>query len=203
MPEETKVLHEEITPEVEQTVEETVEETTNVETIEVVTVADGTFAEVVKNLQKRCGKIITRAVKNFNFEVLDNYTRISFTLREPVKAYRIDEDSDEWILDKSNVVFNSAYAFAGMLKEDDDLAFTANDCVINPKLMGLLAIGGTIDIIQELVPEGQEFINPFSSDPEPVTFEHDMIVNHIVGLKPGKTGQKFLEKYMDKLMDSI
>lgn len=199
MPEETKVLPEEITPEVEQTVEET----TNVETIEVVTVADATFAEVVKNLQKRCGKIITRAVKNFNFEVLDNYTRISFTLREPVKAYRIDEDSDEWILDKSNVVFNSAYAFAGMLKEDDDLAFTANDCVINPKLMGLLAIGGTIDIIQELVPEGQEFINPFSSDPEPVTFEHDMIVNHIVGLKPGKTGQKFLEKYMDKLMDSI
>ena len=199
MPEETKVLPEEITPEVEQTVEET----TNVETVEVVTVADATFAEVVKNLQKRCGKIITRAVKNFNFEVLDNYTRISFTLREPVKAYRIDEDSDEWILDKSNVVFNSAYAFAGMLKEDDDLAFTANDCVINPKLMGLLTIGGTIDIIQEIIPEGQEFINPFSNDPEPVTFEHNMIVNHIVGLKPGKTGQKFLEKYMDKLMDSI
>lgn len=166
-------------------------------------VVSGTFAEIVKALQKKCGKAITRTVKNFNFEILDNYTRFSFTLREPIKAYVNNIETDEYELGKSTVVFSSAYAFAGMLKENDDLAFVANDTIINPKLVSLLTIGGTIDIIQQFVPVGEEYVNPFSSDPEPIVFEHDVIINHIVGMKPGKTGLKFLDKYMDKMMDMI
>lgn len=166
-------------------------------------VVTGTFTEIVKALQKKCGKAITRTVKNFNFEILDNYTRFSFTLREPIKAYVNNIDTDEYELGKSTVVFSSAYAFAGMLKENDDLAFVANDTIVNPKLVSLLTIGGTIDIIQQFVPVGEEYVNPFSSDPEPIVFEHDVIINHIVGMKPGKTGLKFLDKYMDKMMDMI
>lgn len=166
-------------------------------------VVNGTFTEIVKALQKKCGKAITRTVKNFNFEILDNYTRFSFTLREPIKAYVNNIDTDEYELSKNTVVFSSAYAFAGMLKENDDLAFVANDTIINPKLVSLLTIGGTIDIIQQFVPVGEEYVNPFSSDPEPMVFEHDVIINHIVGMKPGKTGLKFLDKYMDKMMDMI
>lgn len=166
-------------------------------------VVSGTFAEIVKALQKKCGKAITRTVKNFNFEILDNYTRFSFTLREPIKAYVNNIETDEYELGKSTVVFSSAYAFAGMLKENDDLAFVANDTIINPKLVSLLTIGGTIDIIQQFVPVGEEYVNPFSSNPEPIVFEHDVIINHIVGMKPGKTGLKFLDKYMDKMMDMI
>ena len=166
-------------------------------------VVSGTFTEIVKGLQKKCGKIITRSVKNFNFEILDNYTRFSFTLREPIKAYVNNIDTDEYELGKNTVVFSSAYAFAGMLKENDDLAFVANDTILNPKLVSLLTIGGTIDIIQQVVPVGEEYVNPFSSDSEPIVFEHDVIINHIVGMKPGKTGLKFLDKYMDKMMDMI
>lgn len=166
-------------------------------------VVSGTFTEIVKALQKKCGKAITRTVKNFNFEILDNYTRFSFTLREPIKAYVNNINTDEYELGKNTVVFSSAYAFAGMLKENDDLAFVANDTILNPKLVSLLTIGGTIDIIQQVVPVGEEYVNPFSSDPEPIVFEHDVIVNHIVGMKPGKTGLKFLDKYMDKMMDMI
>lgn len=166
-------------------------------------VVNGTFTEIVKALQKKCGKAITRTVKNFNFEILDNYTRFSFTLREPIKAYVNNVETDEYELGKSTVVFSSAYAFAGMLKENDDLAFVANDTIINPKLVSLLAIGGTIDIIQQFIPVGEEYVNPFSSDPEPIVFEHDVIINHIIGMKPGKTGLKFLDKYMDKMMDMI
>ena len=190
------------TPQEEQVVETTQTETANAET-ESLTLANGTFADVVKDLQKKCGKIITRSVKNFNFEVLDNYTRLSFTLRESVKAYVNNIDTDEYELGKSNVIFSSAYAFAGMLKENDDLAFLANDVILNPKLLSLLTIAGTVDIIQQEVKEGEEYVNPFSASGEPVVFEHDVIVNHIVGMKPGKTGLKFVDKYMDKLMDTI
>lgn len=192
MPKETTVpvQEPEVTPQVNE--QETTEE-----------VVTGTFTEIVKALQKKCGKAITRTVKNFNFEILDNYTRFSFTLREPIKAYVNNIETDEYELGKSTVVFSSAYAFAGMLKENDDLAFVANDTIVNPKLVSLLTIGGTIDIIQQFIPVGKEYVNPFSSDPEPIVFEHDVIINHIIGMKPGKTGLKFLDKYMDKMMDMI
>lgn len=188
----------EVALQVNEEVVETATETANDDIL-----AESSFADKVKYLQKKYGRIITRTVKNFNFEVLDNYTRISFTLREPVKAYVLNVEEDKYELGKSNVVFNSAYAFAGVLKENEDLAFTANDTIVNPKLTSLLTIGGTIDIIQQEVQEGEEYVNIFSSDPEPIVFDHNVIINHIVGFKPGKTGLKFVDRYMDKLMDMI
>lgn len=192
----------EVAPQANEEVVETTTENANAQSNDE-NLAESSFADKVKYLQKKYGRIITRTVKNFNFEILDNYTRISFTLREPVKAYVLNVESDEYEIGKSNVVFNSAYAFAGVLKENEDLAFTANDTIVNPKLTGLLTIGGTIDIIQQEVLEGEEYINIFSSDPEPIVFDHDVIINHIVGFKPGKTGLKFVDRYMDKLMDMI
>lgn len=204
MPKETIVPAQEpeVAPQANEEVVETTTENANTQSNDEI-LAESSFADKVKYLQKKYGRIITRTVKNFNFEVLDNYTRISFTLREPVKAYVLNVEKDEYEIGKSNVIFNSAYAFAGVLKENEDLAFTANDTIVNPKLTSLLTIGGTIDIIQQEVLEGEEYINIFSSDPEPIVFDHDVIINHIVGFKPGKTGLKFVDRYMDKLMDMI
>ena len=157
------------------------------------------FTDVVKQLRKDFGKPIKRTVKNINHEVLDTYTRVSFTLREPVKAYQYKDD--DFVLTGSNIIFTSIYAVAGMLKENDDLAFLANDIIANPKLLNLLVIAGQIEIIQQEVKEGEEYVNPFSSNPEPTTFEHDVIINHIISLTPGKVGLKFVDKYMDKMMD--
>ena len=185
-------------PQVEQT-EETVnetEETVN-ETLEFENIKP--FKDVVKELIKAHGRPIKRIIKNVNHEVLDTYTRVSFTLREPVKSYQYKDD--DFVLTGSNVIFTSIYAIAGMLKEDDDLAFVANDVITNPKLLNLLAITGQIEIIQQEVKEGEEYVNPFSSDPEPTTFDHDVIINHIISLKPGKVGLKFVDKYMDKMME--
>ena len=192
----------EVAPQVNEEAVQTATENANTQSNDEI-LAESSFADKVKYLQKKYGRIITRTVKNFNFEVLDNYTRISFTLREPVKAYVLNVEEDKYEIGKSNVIFKSAYAFAGVLKENEYLAFTANDTIVNPKLTSLLTIGGTIDIIQQEVPEGEEYINIFSSDPEPIVFDHDVIINHIVGFKPGKTGLKFVDRYMDKLMDMI
>lgn len=183
-------------PQVEQT-EAQVEQNETEETLEFDNIKP--FKDVVKELIKAHGRPIKRIVKNVNHEVLDTYTRVSFTLREPVKAYQYKDD--EFVLTGSNVIFTSIYAIAGMLKEDDDLAFLANDVITNPKLLNLLAITGQIEIVQQEVKEGEEYVNPFSSDPEPTTFDHDVIINHIISLKPGKVGLKFVDKYMDKMMD--
>ena len=48
-----------------------------------------------------------------------------------------------------------------------------------------------MDVVQEDVTAGQEYINPFStrSDVEPQVFQHDTIINHVVKFKLGKTGK--------------
>ena len=187
------LAQEETTPQVEQPIDDQTQETI----LEFENVKS--FKDVVKQLIRDCGRPIKRIVKNVNHEVLDTYTRVSFTLREPVKAYQYKDD--EFILTGSNVIFTSIYAIAGMIKENDDLAFLGNDIITNPKLLNLLATAGTIEIIQQEVKEGEEYINPFASNPEPTTFDHDVIINHVISLTPGKTGIKFVDRYMDKMME--
>ena len=160
------------------------------------------YAEIKKDLVKLHGKPIKRVIKNVNYEILDTYTRVSFTLRENVKGFRANEDGD-FILGGTNIIFSSIYAIAAMLKEDDELAWLGNEVITNPKLLNLLCSSATIEIIQQKVEEGEEYVNPFASNPEPITFDHDTIINHVVGITLSKVGEKVLEKYMDKIMSNF
>ncbi|MBQ8206372.1 MAG: hypothetical protein IJZ77_02825 [Bacilli bacterium] len=160
------------------------------------------YAEIKKELVKNHGKPIKRVIKNVNYEILDTYTRVSFTLRENVKGYRANEDG-EFVLGGTNIIFSSIYAIAAMLKEDDELAWIGNEIITNPKLLNLLCSSATIEIIQQKVAEGEEYVNPFASNPEPITFDHDTYINHIVGITLSKVGEKVLEKYMDKIMSNF
>ena len=160
------------------------------------------YAEIKKDLVKLHGKPIKRVIKNVNYEILDTYTRVSFTLRENVKGFRANEDGD-FVLGGTNIIFSSIYAIAAMLKEDDELAWLGNEVITNPKLLNLLCSSATIEIIQQKVEEGEEYVNPFASNPEPITFDHDTIINHVVGITLSKVGEKVLEKYMDKIMSNF
>lgn len=187
-----------IEPQVEQDVE-TQDETQVEETFEF---ASKSYDEIKKELIKNHGRPLKRVIKNVNYEILDTYTRVSFTLRENVKGYRANEDGD-FILGGTNIIFSSVYAIAAMLKEDDELAWLGNEIISNPKLLNLLCSSATIEIIQQKVEEGEEYVNPFASNPEPVSFDHDTIINHIVGITLSKVGEKVLEKYMDKVMSTF
>lgn len=160
------------------------------------------YADIKKELVKNHGKPIKRIIKNVNYEILDTYTRVSFTLRENVKGFRANEDGD-FVLGGTNIIFSSIYAIAAMLKEDDELAWLGNEIITNPKLLNLLCSSATIEIIQQKVEEGEEYINPFASNPEPITFDHDTIINHVVGITLSKVGEKVMEKYMDKIMSNF
>lgn len=160
------------------------------------------YAEIKKELIKNYGKPIKRIIKNVNYEILDTYTRVSFTLRENVKGYRANEDGD-FVLGGTNIIFSSVYAIAAMLKEDDELAWLGNEVISNPKLLNLLCSAATIEIVQQEVKEGEEYVNPFGSNTEPITFDHDTYINHIVGITLSKMGEKVMEKYMDKIMSNF
>ena len=78
----------------------------------------------------------------------------------------------------------------------------ANTVVERPQIINLILNGGSIDIIQQEVKAGEPYHNPFTTkeEPEDTIFDHDTIVNYIVGVHLGKTGTKFADILAVKMM---
>lgn len=187
-----------VSPDVE-TAEVVVDEVDNfVETNEVVT-----YANVIKKLiASGCKSIKSVRVKNVNYTEEDNYTMVSFNIGTPVEAFVSNDGGVTYERGKTNIIFTSTYAIAGALKEDEELGWMANALVGNPKALNLIFNGGTIDIIQQEVVAGEEYKNPFSTrtDAEPQVYDHNIIINHIVGFKLGKVGSAMALRLADKMM---
>ena len=167
--------------------------------VEQVEQVESTFNEVVKSLKKKFGNPKKCIVKNINFEEFETYRRVSFTLRNEVDGYRQDTNGD-WIKGKTNIIFSSAYAIAGVLKENDELAWLGNVILSNPNCMNLLFSAAELSIIQQEIPAGEDYINPFSSNGEATSKDYDWIVNHVVDIKLSKVGQKVYDKLMDNIL---
>ena len=162
-------------------------------------IIEGTFNAIVKELKKKLGNCKKCIVKNVNYEILDTYVRVSFTLRNEVDAY-VNTNGD-FVKGKSNIVFSSLFGIAGMLKEQDELAWLGNVVLSKPEVLNLLLSSAEIEIIQQEVKKGEVYTNPFSTNGEPTTKDHDWIVNHIIGVKLSKVGQKVYDRMMDKILD--
>ena len=52
----------------------------------------------------------------------------------------------------------------------------------HPNCLQVLLSGAKIEIVQEAVTEGQEYTNPWSSNPTPTPVEHDSYYNHITNI---------------------
>lgn len=133
-------------------------------------------------------------VKNVNVTDKEEYVMVSFTIIPPIDGYIYDEDTDTYKLGKTNVVFSSTYAIAGAMKEDENLAWLANSIIAKPAMINALMNGGTIDIISKQIAEGEEYVNPFSSDPDPIVFDHDTIINIIVSMELSNNGKQVVEE---------
>ena len=84
----------------------------------------------------------------------------------------------------------------------EELSWMGNALVENPQVLNLILNGSTVDIIQQEISAGTEFTNPFStrSDADVQVYDHDIILNHCIKFKLGKTGEKMADKLADKLM---
>lgn len=141
-------------------------------------------------------------VKNVNNTEKDNYTMVSLTLASAIPG-RITEDGGEtYKVGMATTMFTSLYAIGGALKEDEELGWMANRILEHPDTLNLILNGSTVDVVQENIAAGEEYRNPFSTRAvvEPQVFEHDTIINHVVGIKLGKTAEKMADRLASKLM---
>lgn len=149
-----------------------------------------------------CKKIANVRIKNVNYTEKDTYTMVSFSIANPIDGFVSNDNGATYEKGKTDIIFTSLYAIVGAIKEDENLAWMSNALLKNPQALNLIFNGSNVDILQQEVSAGEKYINPFSTkrDPDVQVFDHDVIVNYIIGFKLGKVGEKMADKLADKLM---
>lgn len=168
-----------------------------------VQVINVSYQNIIKKLiASGCKRLNSVRIKNVNFTEKDNYTMISFTLGNAIRGFVSKDGGITYEEGQTNTVFTSLYAIVGALKEDEELGWMGNALLENPQALNLIFNGSTVDILQQEVSAGEEFRNPFSTreDVEPQVYDHNLIINHILGFKLGKVGMKMADRLADKLM---
>lgn len=157
---------------------------------------------IKKLVANGCKRINSVRIKNVNFTEKDDYTMISFTLDSNIAGYVSDDDGITYHQGETNTLFTSLFAITGAFKEDEELSWMANHLLKNPNIINLILNGATVDILQQEISAGEEFVNPFTTkrDPEPRVYDHDIIINHVISFKLGKMGEKMADKLADKLL---
>lgn len=186
---------------VEQNVQPVEENQVTDNTVETTNPSD--YANIIKKLLNDGAKRFNKLkVKNVTISDEESYTRLGITLATKIPANILDEQTATYKEGLHNVMFSSVYAVIGAMKEDDELSFAANTVLESPKILNVLMNGGEIDIIQQKIRANEEYRNPFTTrtDPEVRIYDHDVIVNHIVKIRPSKVGMKGLDRLIDKLM---
>lgn len=156
--------------------------------------------DIIAQLMKEGAKKVSDVtIKNVTVTVMDEYTRLGLTLNREVDGYKAEEDGT-YTSAKVKVIFVSAFSIASLLKDNDDAAFAANHLVKHPDAMAMILSRANVTIVQQSVKEGEEYTNPFSENAEPVTFDHDVIINYVTDIKLSDFGLKRLDRLADKML---
>ena len=172
--------------------------------VEANTVAKVTYADKIKNLVTVGGRMFKGLrVKNVLCSEEDNYDRVTMVIDGSVPAKTSIDNGLTFTTGQSSNIFTSTFALAGTIKEDEDLSFLANYIISSPKIVNLLFNGSLIDIVQMTYPANTPIVNPFSTkEDNSRIYDHEVIINYIIKIKPGKTGLKMIDKLADKIMES-
>lgn len=128
------------------------------------------------------------------------YTRLCFILQNSIiPRYMMDETTGEFNKVFDNKVFSSLYAIIGTMREDAELSVVCNQLLENPLAITPLVAGGTIDVVYKEFASGDTFTNPFATNAEPTTFDHDTIITLVIGVHPGKIGQRLVDAGLNAL----
>lgn len=129
-----------------------------------------------------------------------DYTRLCFiTQNSIIPRYIMNEDNGEFEKVFDNKVFTSLYAVIGTMREDAELSVVCNQLLDNPQAITPLVAGGTIDVVYKEFAAGDTFINPFATNAEETTFDHDTVITLIIGVTPGKIGQRLVDAGLNAL----
>lgn len=165
------------------------------------------FTEIIDKLIKDKTNRVYRGliVKNvIKKDTDEDYTRITLVVNAPIPGY-IPQDDDTYKRSTTNNVYTTTYAIAAVLKQNEETAMMGNFVVAHPEIVPIILSGATINIIQTDVKEGTEYYNPFTTrdDAEAYLVQHDTIINNIYSLKLGKMGEKYIDKLLDKSVETL
>lgn len=179
-------------------------------------VAEGASAQVstLDEHNEIIRMILARGGKRTNGVVISNltptpqskYVRIGLTLDRNMDYIGQDETTGEWVHQPRNLIFTSNFVLAAIAKLNDDIAAFGNGIADEENAKALVALfsRAKVDIVQETIPMGVEYHNPFSSKKDPVKFQHDTVVSYVVNIRElGKTGQKLLDMSLAEMAKSF
>ena len=159
--------------------------------------SDKSREDIIKELlaSGKAKRLNGLTVKNVVATQFDTHTLLTFVIKEFVigdtrDANEVDAFGQPVVkLGKTHNVQTSSYAVAGVMKDNPKLAIFATDVVDTPQLANMLFAGANIDVVMQYVPANTEYVNPFASNAEAVTFDRDKMIHHIVSLNLGEVGQ--------------
>lgn len=159
--------------------------------------SDKSREDIIKELlaSGKAKRLNGLTVKNVVATQFDTHALLTFVVKEFVvgdtrDANEVDAFGQPVVkLGKTHNVQTSSYAIAGVMKDNPKLAIFATDVVDTPQLANMLFAGANIDVVMQYVPANTEYVNPFASNAEAVTFDRDKMIHHIVSLNLGEVGQ--------------
>lgn len=141
------------------------------------------YEQIVQNLIKQPDNIYYRNVKVKTAKVTkkDTYFMVSLSVVKDLRAMVANTDG---VFQEStrNIIFTTNFTLGGVIKNTDNISWIANRLVENADVFEAVLAGSRIDIINEPIHAGEEYVNPFSSRRDGTVFEHDTFINHIVGI---------------------
>lgn len=163
-----------------------------------------TKEDIIRNLlaSGQCKLLKGLHVKNVVATMFDTHALLTFVVKEwvigDVRSSELDAFGQPIIaLGRTHNVQTSSYAVAGTAKDAPKTAIFATELVDNPQIANMLFAGGSIDVILQHVPAGQEYVNPFATTAAPTVFERDKVIHHVVAVSFGEVG---MDMYHARLM---
>lgn len=160
---------------------------------------DLSFNQICRNLlkdknNKRYNGLV---IKKISFDEKANFTQVNITLNKKVPS------TSQYAVDgKHKTIYLNTFALASVVKEMP-FAWIAQHIIDEPEIMEQFFTGATVDILQQVVPESEEYVNPFStaSEKTAVTWTEDRIIDYVVSIKPNFFGAQYIKDYAKDVRD--
>lgn len=151
------------------------------------------YTQVIKALLASGAKRYNNLkVKSCSVTELERYARVVFTIDHYIPAFVQDSDG-QYIDGQDDRIMTSNFSLAGVLKNHEDISLLANGVGNIEKChkIPIIFSGALLDIIQVRYSANTPVSNPFSThaDADEKTYDHDIVVNYVVNIQLGKSGQ--------------
>ena len=92
-----------------------------------------------------------------------------------------------------------------ILREDDDMVWLATVLKTEYKLIPIIFAGAKIEVIQQIIGSGEEFVNPFTTKAEPkvYAYAHAVACNYVKSIEFSKRGMHFIDAIDNQICSGI